>query len=87
MTATKMKGISMLHITIKDGQLLRNGQVIDLSSCSLNKKVAEVFHYLLKNNIHMVFEKRNESISFSALRPDIKKRLINALKSEQLIRR
>jgi len=77
----------MLHITIKDGQLLRNGQAIDLSSCSLNQKVTEVFQYLIKNNISMVFEKREGNISFSALRPDIKNRLINALKSEHLIRR
>jgi len=77
----------MLNITIKDGQLLRNGQAIDLSSCSLNKKVAEVFQYLLKNNIPLVFEKRDETISFSALRPDIKNRLINALRAEHLIRR
>jgi len=77
----------MLYITIKDGRLLRNGQVIDLSSCSLNKKVVEVFQYLLNNNINLVFEKRDENISFSALRPDIKNRLINALRSERLIRR
>jgi hypothetical protein len=85
--AIKRRESAMLYITIKDGRLLRNGQVIDLSSCSLNKKVAEVFQYLLKNNISLVFEKRDDNISFSALRPDIKNRLINALRSERLIRR
>ena len=76
----------MLRITIENGHLLRDGNKVDLSQCHLGAKVKEVFQYLINNNIPLQFEKDNAKISFSAIRPDLKKRLINALMAERLIR-
>ena len=76
----------MLRITIENGQLLKDGNEVTLSQCHLNTKVKEVFQYLLNNNISLSFEKQRSSISFSAIRPDLKTRLINALMAEKLVR-
>lgn len=76
----------MLHITIENGHLLKDGNEVELAQCHLSTKVKEVFQYLLNNNINLSFEKQNNNISFSAIRPDLKTRLINALMADKLIR-
>ncbi|MEE8589273.1 MAG: hypothetical protein V3S80_08015 [Sulfurimonadaceae bacterium] len=76
----------MLHITIENGHLLKDGYEVELSQCNLSTKVKEVFQYLLNNNIRLDFEKRDKNISFSAIRPDLKTRLMNALMADKLIR-
>ncbi len=76
----------MLHITIENGHLLKDGYEVKLSQCNLSAKVKEVFQYLLNNNIRLDFEKRDKNISFSAIRPDLKTRLMNALMADKLIR-
>ncbi|MDA3946514.1 MAG: hypothetical protein PF439_07525 [Helicobacteraceae bacterium] len=76
----------MLRITIKNGHLLKDGYEVELSQCLLSTKVKEVFQYLLNNHINFNFEKRDKQISFSAIRPDLKNRLINALMADKLIR-
>ncbi len=78
----------MLRLTIENGQLLKDGQKVELSQCQrINTKVKEVFQYLLNNNIDLKFEKDDKNISFSSIRPDLKTRLINALMADRLIRR
>lgn len=77
----------MLRIIIEKGHLLKNGREVELSQCHLGEKVKEVFRYLLNNNIDLQFEKQERTITFSAIRPDIKARLMNALMAEKLIRR
>jgi len=76
----------MLQLHIENGQLFRDGQQTDLEKISLSSKVKEVFDYMLHNNVIFDFEKSENNISFSSLRPDIKTRLINALMVERLIR-
>ncbi len=76
----------MLRITIENGQLLKDGNQIKLNQCSLGSKVQEVFEYLLSNNINLSFEKQNSKVSFTAIRPDLKRRLLNALMADKLIR-
>lgn len=76
----------MLHITIKNGQLVKNGQNMELSRCRLGQKVTDLFTYLLNNNIDFTFEKKKDIVSFSELRPDLKKRFVNALIAEKVIR-
>ena len=76
----------MLHIIIKNGHLLKDGNEVELAQCHLSTKVKEVFQYLLNNNINLDFEKQDRHISFSAIRPDLKTRLINALISDKLVR-
>ena len=76
----------MLRITIENGHLLKDGNEVELSQCNLSAKVKEVFQYFLNNNIRLDFEKRGKNISFSAIRPDLKTRLINALMADKLIR-
>jgi hypothetical protein len=76
----------MLRLIIKNGHLLKDGNEVELSQCRLSTKVQEVFQYLLNNNIDLRFEKQNSHISFSAIRPDLKTRLMNALISDKLIR-
>ncbi len=76
----------MLRITIENGHFIKDGNKVDLSHCHLGTKVKEVFQYLINNNIALQLEKENHRISFSAIRPDLKKRLINALMADRLIR-
>jgi len=76
----------MLRITIKNGHLLRDGNEVELSQCHLGTKVKEVFQYLLNNNVSFNFEKQEHNISFSAIRPDLKRRLMNALMADKLVR-
>ncbi len=76
----------MLRITIENGHFLKDGNEVELSECYLGAKVKEVFQYLINNNIALQFEKENHRISFSAIRPDLKKRLLNALMADKLIR-
>ena len=76
----------MLRITIENGHFLKDGNEVELSECYLGAKVKEVFQYLINNNIALQFEKDSRRISFSAIRPDLKKRLINALMADKLIR-
>ena len=76
----------MLRIIIKNGHLLKDGNEVELSQCNLSAKVKEVFQYLLNNNINLNFEKQKNNISFSAIRPDLKTRLMNALMADRLIR-
>jgi len=76
----------MLRIIIKNGHLLKDGNEVELSQCHLSTKVKEVFRYLLNNNINLDFEKEDKHISFSAIRPDLKTRLMNALMSDKLTR-
>lgn len=76
----------MLRIIIKNGHLLRDGNEVELTQCHLSTKVKEVFQYLLNNNINFDFEKQDKHISFSAIRPDLKARLMNALMSDRLTR-
>lgn len=76
----------MLRIIITNGHLLKDGNEIELSQCHLSTKVKEVFQYLLNNNINFNFEQQDRHISFSAIRPDLKTRLINALMSDRLVR-
>lgn len=76
----------MLRLIIKNGHLLKDGNEVELSQCHLSTKVKEVFQYLLNNNINLDFEKQDRHISFSAIRPDLKTRLINALISDKLVR-
>ena len=76
----------MLRIIIKSGHLLKDGTEVKLAQCHLSAKVKEVFQYLLNNNIDLNFEKQNSNISISAIRPDLKTRLMNALMSDKLIR-
>ena len=77
----------MLRLTIENGQLSKDGHKVELSQCQrINTKVKEVFQYLLNNNIELKFEKDDKNISFSAIRPDLKTRLINALMADRLIR-
>jgi len=76
----------MLQLHIENGQLFRDGKETILESISLSSKVKEVFNYMLLNNVNFDFEKSENNISFSSLRPDIKTRLINALMVERLIR-
>ena len=64
----------MLHITIENGHLLKDGYEVELSQCNLSTKVKEVFQYLLNNNIRLDFEKRDKNISFSAIYHGILKR-------------
>ncbi len=76
----------MLHITIENGHLLKNGDEVELAQCHLSTKVKEVFQYLINNNINLDFEKEDKKISFSSIRPDLKARLINALMADRLTR-
>ena len=76
----------MLRIIISNGHLLKDGSEVELSQCNLSTKVKEVFTYLLNNNINLSFEKHDNNISFSAIRPDLKTRLINALMADKLVR-
>jgi hypothetical protein len=76
----------MLQLHIENGQLFRDGQATELESIALGSKVKEVFNYMLLNNVSFDFEKSQNNISFSSLRPDIKTRLINALMVERLVR-
>jgi len=76
----------MLRIIIENGHLLKDGSETELSQCNLSTKVKEVFEYLLNNNINLSFEKQNNNISFSAIRPDLKTRLMNALMADKLVR-
>ena len=76
----------MLQLHIENGQLFRDGKETKLESISLGSKVKEVFNYMLLNNVNFDFEKSENNISFSSLRPDIKTRLINALMVERLVR-
>ena len=76
----------MLRITIENGHLLKDGYEVELSQCHLSHKIKEVFQYLLTNNINFSFEKELNNISFTAIRPDLKKRLMNALMADRLVR-
>ncbi len=76
----------MLRIMIKNGHLLKDGSEVELSQCRLSEKVKEVFQYLLNNNINLQFEKQDKNITFTAIRPDLKRRLMNALMADKLIR-
>ncbi len=76
----------MLRISIENGTLMRNGHKVKLEECQLNNKVKEVFAYFISNNIDLNLEKREQHISFSAVRPDLKARLINALMADRLVR-
>ncbi len=76
----------MLRITIANGHLLKDGDEVELSQCHLSTKVQEVFQYLLNNNIDLNFEKQDKNVSFSAIRPDLKTRLMNALMADRLVR-
>jgi len=76
----------MLRIIISNGHLLKDGSEVELSQCNLSTKVKEVFQYLLSNNIDLNFEKQDSNISFSAIRPDLKTRLMNALIADRLVR-
>ena len=76
----------MLRIMIKNGHLLKDGNEVKLSQCHLSAKVKEIFQYLLNNNINLNFEKEDRHITFSAIRPDLKTRLMNALMSDKLTR-
>ena len=76
----------MLRIIIENGHLLKDGNEVELTQCHLSTKVKEVFEYLLNNNINLSFEKQNNNISFSAIRPDLKTRLMNALMADKLVR-
>ena len=76
----------MVCITIENGHLLKDGNEVELSQCHLSTKVKEVFEYLLNNNISLRFEKQENNISFSAIRPDLKTRLLNALMADRLVR-
>ncbi len=76
----------MLRIIIENGHLLKDGNEVELTQCHLNTKVKEVFEYLLSNNISLSFEKQDNNISFSAIRPDLKTRLMNALMADKLVR-
>ena len=76
----------MLRIIIENGHLLKDGNEVELSQCHLSTKVKEVFKYLINNNMSLNFEKQDHNISFSAIRPDLKRRLMNALMSDSLIR-
>ena len=76
----------MLRIMIKNGHLLKDGNEVELSQCHLSTKVIEVFQYLLNNNINLDFKKKDSHITFSAIRPDLKRRLMNALISDKLTR-
>ena len=76
----------MLQLHIENGQLFSNGTQTQLEQVSLGSKVKEVFGYMLNNNVNFDFEKRDQHISFSAVRPDLKSRLLNALMAERMIR-
>ena len=76
----------MLRINIENGLLLKDGNEVELAQCHLGAKVKEVFKYLMNNNVNLSFEKNNSNISFSAIRPDLKARLINALMADKLVR-
>ena len=76
----------MLQLHIENGQLFRDGKKTKLESITLGSKVKEVFNYMLLNNFIFDFEKSDNNISFSSLRPDIKTRLINALMVDRLVR-
>jgi len=76
----------MLQLHIENGQLFSNGTQTQLEQVSLGSKVKEVFRYMLRNHVIFDFEKRDQHISFSSLRPDLKNRLINALMAERMIR-
>ena len=76
----------MLRIIIKDGHLLKDGKEVTLAQCHLSNKVKEVFSYLLHNNVNLQFEKIDTKVSFSAIRPDLKRRLLNALMADRLTR-
>ena len=76
----------MLRITIENGHLLKDGNEVELSQCHLSNKIKEVLQYIISNNINFSFEKELNNISFSAIRPDIKKRLMNALMADRLVR-
>ena len=76
----------MLRITIENGHLLKDGSEVELAQCHLSAKIKEVFEYLLNNNVSFDFEKQDHNISFTAIRPDLKRRLMNALMADKLIR-
>lgn len=76
----------MLQLHIEKGQLFNNGNRIDIDQLTLNTKVKEVLRYILTNHIIFDFEKRRQRISFSAIRPDLKRRLLNALMAEKMVR-
>jgi len=76
----------MLRLIIKKGHLIKDGQEVELSQCHLSTKVKEVFAYFLQNQIDLQFERRAKAVSFSPIRPDLKRRLINALMADRLTR-
>ena len=76
----------MLQLHIENVQLFNNGTQTQLDQLTLGAKIKEVLAYLLRNNIRFDFQKQQQHIWFSSLRPDLKSRLINALLAERLIR-
>ena len=76
--------MSTLHI--ENGQVFSNGKETAVETLSFNNKLKEVFRYIRENNIVFDFEKRENNITFSEIRPDIKTRLINAIMAERLVR-
>jgi len=76
----------MLTLHIENGQLFTNGNESALETLSFNTKLKEILDYMLKNNMTFDLEKSHNNITFSALRPDLKNRFMNALVAERLIR-
>ena len=76
----------MLQLHIENGQLFNHGNRTDIDKLTLHAKVKEVLRYILSNHMIFDFEKQHHTISFSAIRPDLKKRLLNALMAEKMVR-
>ena len=76
----------MLTLHIEHGQLFTNGQKSSLETLNLNVKLTEVLKYILSNNITFDLQKSDQKTTFSALRPDLKNRFMNALSADNLIR-
>ena len=76
----------MLTLHIEHGQLFANGQESSLKALDLNVKLTEVLRYFLTNDVTFDLEKNHQKTTFSALRPDLKNRIMDALVADRLIR-
>ena len=60
--------------------------IIQTKKGKMGKTSVEVSSSIAYDKIKVDFEKQDKSISFSAIRPDLKARLMNALMADKLIR-
>lgn len=76
----------MLSIIIQNGKFILNGKESSVEHCQLGSTSRETFRYLIKNRIDFSLSKFQNYISFSHLRADIEKRVMNSLIADNIIK-